>query len=96
MQISHRAGLVVVLSLLTLTVVAQPNVDSATLEVSFMYKYMISFSRGMSALCALIGGIKVFNRFTLGDTEVKSLIIRWFGGAMFAFLLPNLVDVLFR
>lgn len=74
---------------------ATGSVTEATLEISTIYKGFKSFAYAMSALCALIGSIRVYTRFQKGD-DARSSILVWFGGCAVALVVPSFLDVFFK
>ncbi|PRY27814.1 uncharacterized protein DUF4134 [Spirosoma oryzae] len=80
-----------------LTAYAQAvNVDAATMEVSGGYRQFKTFSKGVSAICACVGAIRVYSKFSSGDPDMRRGVLVWFGAALFAALLPSVLDALFR
>lgn len=81
----------------TMTAYAQA-VLPITHDVSNIYRTFKSLAKVVSAVCAIIGSIKVFGKFTNGDpsVDVKRSILIWFGGCFFSLLIFGLVDTLFR
>lgn len=84
------------LILLSTVAVFAQGVDAATLQVSTSYLQFKSFAKAVSAICALIGGLKAYNKFQNGDPEFKRGILVWFGAAAFSMMIPSILDALFR
>jgi len=72
------------------------DISPATMQVSGGYRGFKDLAKSVAAICALIGAIKVFTKFSSGDQDVKRSATVWFGGCFFAILIFGLIDVLFR
>lgn len=72
------------------------DISPATLQVSGGYRGFKALAKSVAAVCALIGAIKVFTKFSNGDPDVKRSATVWFGGSFFAVLIFGIIDVLFR
>ena len=70
--------------------------SEATLLVSGLYRYYKLVAQIVSAICALIGGVKVYGKIMDGGSESRRSILVWFSASLFCLFIEPILDVLFR
>lgn len=78
---------------------AQPPsgaVADATMQVSGVYRKMKALGNTIAMICALIGFVKVYNKFQMADPDMYRAIFAWVFAILFCLYFPYVVDVLFR
>jgi|GEM_PF-5105055 len=70
--------------------------SEATLLVSGLYRYYKLVAQIVSAICALIGGVKVYGKIMDGGSESRRSILVWFSASLFCLFIEPILDLLFR
>lgn len=70
--------------------------SEATLLVSGLYRYYKLVAQIVSAICALVGGVKVYGKIMDGGSESRRSILVWFSASLFCLFVIPILDKLFR
>ena len=73
-----------------------PADDPAMLQVSGLYKSFKTFAMLFTAICALIGGSRVYNKFAQGDPAASQSALTWFLTVFFCLSVTYFLDLYFR
>lgn len=82
-----KVVLVAVTMLLTISVMAQGNgsagITEATQMVTSYFDPATQLIYAIGAVVGLIGGVKVYNKFSSGDPDTSKTAASWFGACIF-------------
>ena len=71
-------------------------VAKATYQISSAYKAMKMLGRTVAMICAMIGSVKVYNKFQMADPDMYRSIFSWIFACLFCYYFPYFFDLLFR
>lgn len=59
------------------------GIAEATSMISSYFDPATKLVYAIGAVCGLIGGVKVFNKFSAGDPDTQKVAASWFGACIF-------------
>jgi hypothetical protein len=71
-------------------------VAKATYQISSAYKAMKILGSTVAMICAMIGSVKVYNKFQMADPDMYRSIFAWIFACLFCLYFPYFFDLLFR
>lgn len=69
--------------------------NDATASVQQYFQAGINLAYGAAAIIGLIGGVKVYQKWTQGDPDTGKVAGAWLGGAIFLVAVTTVLQVIF-
>lgn len=77
---------------------AQPGINefyTASREVSMYYFSLSSLMLAIGAVCGVLGGLRIYNNWQLGKSNIDAQVTGWLLSCIFLSLLSNVVKLFF-
>jgi hypothetical protein len=74
---------------------AKVSETQAASSIGSLYGNIVNVLYGLSALVALVGSVKVYSQFALGDGRVVETASSWFGAVLLSVLFTTFISFLF-
>lgn len=71
------------------------GIDQATNLVTSYFDPITKLIYAIGAVCGLIGGIKVYNKFSSGDQDTAKVAASWFGACIFLIVAATILRSFF-
>jgi hypothetical protein len=69
---------------------------SATTELSAISGTLTTLIYAVGGIVGVIGGLRIFNKWNNGDSDINKEIVGWGGAALFLFLTPSIMTAFFN
>ena len=94
----NKSRITLILCLLAMTAAAQDGNAGLQQATSMVQGYFTTAGTLMYAICAIIaiiGAIKVFQKWSAGEGDTGKVAAAWFGGLIFAVVVVNVIKSFF-
>lgn len=71
------------------------GINQATSLISSYFDPITKMIYAIGAVCGLVGGIKVYNKFSAGDPDVAKTASSWFGACIFLIVAATILRSFF-
>ena len=73
----------------------QAGITEATNMITSYFDPATKLVYAIGAVCGLIGGVKVYNKFSSGDPDTSKTAASWFGACIFLIVAPTIIRSIF-
>lgn len=91
-----KYSLALMLMFMVIPLSAQTNaIGDAVSEISSYWNPIKNLIMAIGGIVGLIGGIRIYNKWTNGDQDINKELVGWGGAALFLTLAPNFIGAFF-
>lgn len=71
-------------------------ISNANTEIRKYWDPIKLLIQGIGGVVGLIGGLRIYNKWTNGDQDIKKEVVGWGGACLFLIIVPQFVNSFFQ